>query len=88
MIRNLHIRGGCFLGLFGNVYLAQISNLGLEAVDIHGTGNFVGGFVGDVEGIITGSLLKPLESNKFELMSDICAMLLILDSETASDMSS
>ncbi len=46
-ISNLTIRGGSFLGLFGELDDdAEISNLGLEAVDVNGTGHFVGGLVG------------------------------------------
>ena len=51
-IRNLHIQGiqGCGdLGLFGLLgSRANISNLGLEAVDVSGTGAYVGGLVGGI----------------------------------------
>ncbi len=41
------IKGNSYLGLFGRLDGgAMISNLGLEALDISGTGNFVGGVVG------------------------------------------
>ena len=48
-ISNITIRGGSHLGLFGRLklkYGASISNLGLEAVDVSGTGDYVGGLVG------------------------------------------
>jgi len=46
-IRNLHIEGGGYLGFFSRlVSRAEVLNLGLEAVDITGTGDSVGGLVG------------------------------------------
>ncbi|MFC1795304.1 hypothetical protein ACFL3Q_17175 [Planctomycetota bacterium] len=48
-ISNITIRGGSYLGLFGRLklkYEASISNLGLEAMDVSGTGDYVGGLVG------------------------------------------
>jgi len=52
-ISNLTIRGGSNLGLFGQTDSgARISNLGLEAIDIEGTGGFVGGLVGESYGSI------------------------------------
>jgi len=46
-ISNMVIAGGSHLGLFGATGLgAIISNLGLEAVDLDGTGNHVGALVG------------------------------------------
>jgi len=46
-ISNITIRGGSYLGLFGRLkYGACISNLGLEEVDVSGTGDYVGGLVG------------------------------------------
>jgi len=56
VINNLHIEGSSSLGLFGQLASeGSISNLGLEAVDIQGTGSYVGSLVGDNEGSITGS---------------------------------
>ena len=46
-ISHLTITGGGYLGLFGQIGSgARISNLGLEAVDVSGTGRNVGGLVG------------------------------------------
>jgi len=46
-ISHLTISGGSCLGLFGQLASgASISNLGLEAVDVCGTGNYIGGLVG------------------------------------------
>ena len=46
-ISNLTIVGGSFLGLFGRTdYVTMISNLGMEAVDVNGRGDYVGGLVG------------------------------------------
>jgi hypothetical protein len=46
-ISHLTIRGGSYLGLFGQTGSgARISNLGLEAADVSGTGFCVGGLVG------------------------------------------
>jgi len=46
-ISNLHIEGGDWLGLFGQLGSgAIISNLGIEAVDVNGTGYYVGTLVG------------------------------------------
>jgi hypothetical protein len=56
VIRNLHIQGGRYLGLFGQLGPgAIISNLALEAVNVNGTGDCVGGLVGWNEGSITSS---------------------------------
>ena len=47
VIRNLHIQGGEYLGLFGQLVSGtEISNLGLEAVDVYGTGGYIGGLAG------------------------------------------
>jgi hypothetical protein len=47
VIRNLHIEGTNYLGLFGYIESgAKIANLGLEAVNVNGTGGSVGGLVG------------------------------------------
>lgn len=49
-ISHLTITGDSYLGLFGQTDSgARISNLGLEAVDVNGTGNSVGGLVGENE---------------------------------------
>ncbi|MBL7186998.1 MAG: M28 family peptidase [Phycisphaerae bacterium] len=46
-ISHLAISGGGYLGLFGQLGSgAKISNLGLEAVDVNGTGHWIGGLVG------------------------------------------
>jgi len=54
-ISNLTIRGQSYLGLFGQLGSgAEISNLGLETVDVNGFEDYVGGLVGEnYEGIIT-----------------------------------
>jgi len=47
-ISHLTIKGGSYLGLFGHLgYGAKVSNLGLEAVDVNGTGNTIGGLAGE-----------------------------------------
>jgi len=59
VISNLHIQGGDYLGylgLFGQLDSgAMVSNLGLEAVDVNGTGNYIGGLVGKNDGSIDTS---------------------------------
>lgn len=56
VIRHLQIRGGSHLGLFGICSSgAIVSHLGLEAVDVNGTGNSVGSLVGSNDGAITSS---------------------------------
>jgi rhodanese-related sulfurtransferase len=51
-ISHLTITGGWYLGLFGKLDSgSKISNLDLEAVDVNGTGHYIGGLVG-----IIGSL--------------------------------
>jgi hypothetical protein len=61
-ISNLHIKGGDYLGylgLFGQLDPgAMVSNLGLEAVDVNGTGNYIGGLVGQNNGSIATSYSK------------------------------
>jgi len=55
-ISHLTIRGVSYLGLFGRTDSeASISNLGLEAVDVNGTGDCVGGLAGSNGGHITSS---------------------------------
>ena len=61
-IHQLHIEGSSDLGLFGQLGSeANISNLGLEAIDVNGTGDYIGGLVGSVgyerlRGNINGSV--------------------------------
>jgi rhodanese-related sulfurtransferase len=53
-ITNLRISGRRYLGLFGQLGLgAMISNLGLEAIDVNGTSDYIGGLAGYNEGHIT-----------------------------------
>jgi len=53
-ISNLTIMGGSFLGLFGELGdEAEVSSLGLEAVDVNGAGPYVGGLGGYNGGSIT-----------------------------------
>ncbi len=56
-ISHLTIKGGSYLGLFRQLSKgANVSNLGLEAVDINGTGDSIGGLVGlNNNGNITAS---------------------------------
>ena len=47
VVRNLKIQGSRYLGLFGRLEVgAEITNLGLDAIDVNGTGDYVGGLVG------------------------------------------
>ena len=56
VISDLHIQGYGYLGLFGQLgHGAAVSNLGLQEVDVNGTGNYVGGLVGYSDGRITTS---------------------------------
>jgi len=56
VIRNLHVRGGGRLGLIAELRPgAAISDLVMEAVDVKGTGDCVGGLVGQNRGSITSS---------------------------------
>lgn len=55
-IDNLHIEGNSYLGLFGESGPeATIFNLGLETVDVNGSGNYVGALVGSNLGGIASS---------------------------------
>ena len=55
-ISHLTIEGDSYLGLFGQLgHGAEISNLGLEAVDVNGSGGLIGGLVGYNHGNITTS---------------------------------
>jgi len=50
-ISHLTIKGESYLGLFGQSdWPADIHNLGLEVMDVNGTGNYVGGLVGRTSG--------------------------------------
>jgi len=66
VISNLHIRGGGYLGLFGKLYSgANVVNLGLEVVDVNGTGDCVGGLAGwNYEGNITASYSTGMVTGK------------------------
>ncbi len=49
-IENLTLSGGSYLGLFGYVSgEAVLSNLILESVDVNGSGDYIGAFVGDLD---------------------------------------
>ncbi|MBW7990955.1 MAG: rhodanese-like domain-containing protein [Planctomycetes bacterium] len=55
-ISHLTIQGQSHLGLFGKLdFAARISDLGMEAVDVNGIGNYVGGLAGRNIGSITTS---------------------------------
>jgi len=55
-IRNMTISGGGYLGLFGSLALgAAVSDLGLENVNIVGTGDYVGAMVGHNRGAVSNS---------------------------------
>ena len=57
MISHLKIQGVSCLGLFGVLSAgASVSNLGLDAVDVNGTGGRIGGLVGDNRGGIITSV--------------------------------
>ena len=66
-IFNLTIVGGGYSGLFGKLDSGSIiSNLGLEAVDVNGMGDYVGGLVARNYGSIatsysTGSVVTPVQ---------------------------
>jgi len=57
VVRNLHIEGGSYLGLFGVLDGgAIVTNLGLEDADVRGTGDYVGGLVSyNFGGTVTAS---------------------------------
>jgi hypothetical protein len=56
VISNLHIQGGQYLGLFGRLdSRAKVFDLGLEAININGSGDDVGGLVGNNKGSIATS---------------------------------
>ena len=48
IISHLTIEGVNYLGLFGQTDGSMISDLGLEAVDVNGIGDYVGGLVGTI----------------------------------------
>ena len=55
-ISHLTIAGGGYLGLFGALsFGASVSNLGLEAVDVNGTGDCIGGLAASNGGRVTMS---------------------------------
>jgi hypothetical protein len=54
VLSNLRIEGGGYLGLIGQVQSrTTISNLGMDAASINGTGRYVGSLVGDHGGVIS-----------------------------------
>ena len=54
ILTNMHIKGDDNLGLFGQLTSgSNVYNLGLEAVDVNGTGDYVGALVGYNRGSIT-----------------------------------
>ena len=55
-ISHLTVTGGDYLGLFGRLYYgSNVSNLGLEEVDVGGTGGNIGSLAGQNNGSITSS---------------------------------
>lgn len=67
-IRNLTIEGDHYLGLFGGLYFgAVVANLGLEAVDVNGTGHDVGAlasynYYGSIEGCYISGVVRGYSS--------------------------
>jgi len=58
-IRSLHIKGAGYLGLFGaSSSGSEVTNLGLENVLIEGTGQYIGGLVGNNDSNISLSYSK------------------------------
>jgi len=58
VISNLHIQGNANLGLFGRLGSgAEVSYLGLEAVDVNGAGIFAGASVGGLAGSNLGRII-------------------------------
>jgi thioredoxin len=56
VVRHLHIEGGQYLGLFGQLGSpAQVFNLGLEEVEVRGTGHDIGGLTGESFGTISAA---------------------------------
>ena len=54
VINDLQITGGGFLGLFGEcLSTATVANLVLEAMEVNGVGDYIGGFAGRNEGVVT-----------------------------------
>jgi rhodanese-related sulfurtransferase len=63
IISNLNIRGGGYLGLFGQSEPeAKISNVRLEAVEVNGTGYYIGGLIGYNTGKLSNSCCTGLVS--------------------------
>ena len=68
VISNLHIQGGGYLGLFGVLVSGvKISNLGLDVVDVNGTGYCVGGISGSNGGIIDKSYSTGMVSGDWDV---------------------
>ena len=66
-ISHLTIAGESYLGLFGQSGSgAKIANMGLEAVNVNGTGDYVGGLVGRNAGSITTSYSTGTVSGRLE----------------------
>ena len=70
LVSNLHIQGGEYLGLFGKLdFGGNISNLGLEAVDVNGTGDYIGGLVGIND---EGSINRNYCTDTSRIIGDEC----------------
>jgi hypothetical protein len=64
-IRNLKVIGGAYLGLFGSLAAsAGVTSLGLEAIEVRGTGGHVGGLAGYSEARIAGNSSSGAVSGK------------------------
>ena len=73
VISNLHIQGSGYLGLFGCLdYGAKIFALGLDDVDINGTGEFIGGLVGSHSGSITSCYSTGKVSGREDVGGLVC----------------
>ncbi|MHC4532744.1 MAG: GLUG motif-containing protein [Planctomycetota bacterium] len=69
VISHLTIEGQSYLGLFGQLgYGTEVLNLGLEAIEIKGTGDFVGSFVGENR---NGSIIMSYSTGKVKGNDDI-----------------
>jgi len=68
VISNLRIQGRYYLGLFGTLKSeAIVSNLGLQAVDVNGTGDYIGGLVGHSEGSIGCSYTTGTVTGEYDV---------------------
>ena len=68
LISNLHIQGAEYLGLFGQLgSTASVSSLGLETVEVVGTG----GFVGALAGLNKGAIAASYDSGSVSGSSDV-----------------